>query len=92
MASGHGFSRRARGRLPAGSGRGRCGKAKARGPAHRAQELPQVSSTRGIHMSGSLPPEIERIEVAGGYLNFFLRRSLLAKEVLTEIARKPGRR
>ena len=29
--------------------------------------------------------EIEKIEVAGGYLNFFINKSILAKEVLEEI-------
>ena len=31
--------------------------------------------------------EIEKIEVAGGYLNFFINKSILAKEVLEEISK-----
>ena len=31
--------------------------------------------------------EIEKIEVAGGYLNFFINRTILAKEVLEEISK-----
>jgi arginyl-tRNA synthetase len=31
---------------------------------------------------------IEKVEVAGGYLNFYINKELLAKEVITEIAQK----
>ena len=32
--------------------------------------------------------EIEKVEIVGGYLNFFINKEILAKEVLTEIANK----
>ena len=31
--------------------------------------------------------EIEKIEVVGGYLNFFVNKSILAKEVLEEVSK-----
>ena len=31
--------------------------------------------------------EIEKVEVAGGYLNFFINKTILAKEVLEEISK-----
>ncbi len=41
-------------------------------------------------LSQSLPEPILRVEAMGGYLNFFFKRSWLAKEVLTEIRKTPG--
>jgi arginyl-tRNA synthetase len=38
-----------------------------------------------------LPKEIEKIEVAGGYLNFFFKRAFLATEVLKEIHAQAGK-
>ena len=32
--------------------------------------------------------EIEKVEIVGGYLNFFIKKDILAKEVLTEIQNK----
>ncbi len=36
----------------------------------------------------SLPKEIEKVQATGPYLNFFLDKSILAKEVLSEILKK----
>lgn len=38
-----------------------------------------------------LPKEIEKVESAGGYLNFYFRKSELTHVVLTEIADNPGK-
>jgi arginyl-tRNA synthetase len=52
---------------------------------------PQLAAAWRERVAAALPPEVERVEAAGGYLNFFFRRSFLTAEVLGEIQRNPGR-
>lgn len=54
-----------------------------------AKELRKAPPAIASEIKEKLEPveEIEKVEVAGGYLNFFINKSTLAKEVLGEISK-----
>ena len=54
-----------------------------------AKELRKVPPAIASEIKEKLEPveEIEKVEVAGGYLNFFINKSTLAEEVLGEISK-----
>ena len=54
-----------------------------------AKELRKAPPAIANEIKEKLEPveEIEKVEVAGGYLNFFINKSTLAEEVLGEISK-----
>ncbi len=60
--------------------------------AKEEKASPKVLASRWHKMlqSQGLPPEIEKVEAVGGYLNFFLNHHFVASHVLGEIRSHPG--
>ena len=56
--------------------------------AKELKKAPQVIAEEIKEKINIENSEIEKVEIIGGYLNFFIKREILAKEVLTEIQSK----
>ena len=56
--------------------------------AKELKKAPQVIAEEIKEKINIENSEIEKVEIVGGYLNFFIKREILAKEVLTEIQNK----
>ena len=56
--------------------------------AKELKKAPQVIAEEIKEKINIENSEIEKVEIVGGYLNFFIKKEILAKEVLTEIQNK----
>ncbi|MFH1263287.1 MAG: arginine--tRNA ligase [Pseudomonadota bacterium] len=52
---------------------------------------PELANRWKEALLAHLPAEFDRVEVQGGYLNFFLKRSFVSRSVLTEIRKSAGK-